>query len=141
LQGKIVRLAPDYYSFDDPAAAKTIYGHGAKFPKSRWYEIVEGPRSGVDGPAHLFGERDIPTHADNRRQYSSLYAMSSLVGYEPNVDNCIDIFLNKLTQLSQGGKNEIQMTKWFQWYAFDVIGEITVGYFLPWPPNRRRIRG
>lgn len=124
-------MAPKYYSFDDPAALKTIYGHGTRFAKSSWYDIWDGPRSGLDSPATLFGERDIRTHAEGRRQYSSLYAMSSLVGYEPNVDNCIEILINKLSELSQGGTNEIPMTSWFQWYAFDVIGEMTVRYESP----------
>lgn len=54
-----------------------------------------------------------------------MYSMSSLVGYEPYVDNCVDIICEKLQSHSEK-KHTIDMTKWHQWYAFDVIGEITV---------------
>jgi hypothetical protein len=36
--GKIVRIAPDHYSIDDPDAIKQVYGIGTKFAKSEWYE-------------------------------------------------------------------------------------------------------
>lgn len=35
--GSIVRITPDHYSIDDPAAVKAIYGIGTKFSKSDWY--------------------------------------------------------------------------------------------------------
>lgn len=31
--GAIVRIAPHYYSIDDPEAIKVIYSHGSKFVK------------------------------------------------------------------------------------------------------------
>lgn len=51
--------------------------------------------------------------------------MSSLVSYEPYVNNCIDIFTNRLRMCTKSGET-IDLSKWFQYYAFDVIGEITV---------------
>ena len=36
--GPIVRVAPNMYSIDNPAAIKIIYGINSKFPKSEWYE-------------------------------------------------------------------------------------------------------
>lgn len=124
-EGSVVRLGPYSYSFDDPAAVKAIYGIGADFPKSEFYEVFEGPRSGL-GATFLFANRDKRSHADNRRQFSSIYAMSSVRGYEPSVDNCIELMCDKLLQRAQDGKSSIDMTKWFQWYAFDVISEVTV---------------
>ena len=32
--GKIVRIAPNEFSIDDPDAVKIIYGHSTKFPKA-----------------------------------------------------------------------------------------------------------
>lgn len=50
--------------------------------------------------------------------------MSSLLAYEPYVDTCIDIFLEKLLGFSQTGTT-FDLAHWFQCYAFDVLGEIT----------------
>lgn len=120
--GKVVRIAPNLYSIDDAAAAKTIYGHGTQFTKGDWYKVWHVPADGL--PANLFALQDVKQHASVRRMYSNVYAMSSLVGYEPYVDNCMDILCRQLLDASKQGQN-IDMAKWFQWYAFDVIGEIT----------------
>lgn len=121
--GKIVRLGPDLYSIDDAAATKTIYGHGTQYIKGDWYKIWQIPTKSL--PANLFALQDIKQHSTVRRMYANVYAMSSLVAYEPYVDNCMDILLRQLYQASKQGQT-VDMAKWFQWYAFDVIGEITV---------------
>lgn len=51
--------------------------------------------------------------------------MSSLVGYEPYVNNCIAIFTEKFTKHAKN-QESLDLTRYFQYYAFDVIGEITV---------------
>jgi cytochrome P450 len=50
--------------------------------------------------------------------------MSSLVHYEPYVDECADLFSQRLLEISEAGI-AIDMAHWFQCYAFDVIGQIT----------------
>lgn len=102
---------------------KTIYGHGTQYQKSEWYEIWNG-RPEI-GRTNLFALRDIKQHATTRRHYANVYAMSSLVSYEPYVNNCIDIFTSRLQMCGKSGET-IDLSKWFQYYAFDVIGEITV---------------
>jgi hypothetical protein len=55
--------------------------------------------------------------------------MTSLMAYEPFVDNCIEIFKQRLDESSKEGA-WIDMAHWFQCYAFDVIGEITVLLYI-----------
>jgi cytochrome P450 len=50
--------------------------------------------------------------------------MSSLVTYEPYVDDCARIFCQRLDEMSKAGI-PLDMGHWFQCYAFDVIGDIT----------------
>lgn len=50
--------------------------------------------------------------------------MTSLVSYEPFVDECADLFDQRLSEIVQSGTS-IDMRHWFQCYAFDVIGSIT----------------
>lgn len=123
LQGNIVRLGPDYYSINDPEAVKIIYGHGTKFIKSEWYRAWQLPLEFLE--VNMFAQRDIQQHSNARRRYANLYSMSSLVEYEPFVDDCIDLFCNTLDDCAK--KNEpLQLNRLFQYYAFDVIGAITV---------------
>jgi cytochrome P450 len=55
-----------------------------------------------------------------------MYAMSSLVSYEPFVDKVNDEFMAALADHAQHGK-AFDLFTWMQFYAFDVIGEITLG--------------
>lgn len=51
--------------------------------------------------------------------------MSSLVGYEPYINNCIAVFSEKM-KFHVKKRKSLDLAAWFQLYAFDVIGEITV---------------
>ncbi|KAI1142063.1 cytochrome P450 [Hypoxylon sp. FL0543] len=117
--GPVVRYGPNRYSIDDQAAIKIIYGHGTQFEKSSWYDAWSNP-----GTWNIFAERNIQVHAQHRRQYQNAYSMSSLVEYEPFMDECADIFSQRLAEFSQSGL-PVNMGHWMQCYAFDVIGCIT----------------
>ncbi len=51
--------------------------------------------------------------------------MSALVQYEPFVDNTTRLFLKRTETLFAGRADGCDLTRWLQFYAFDVIGEIT----------------
>ncbi|KID78346.1 Pisatin demethylase [Metarhizium brunneum] len=119
--GRVVRIAPNMYSIDAPEAVGTVYGIASKMPKSDWYEGWKHP-----SPDRwtLFPDRDIQRHAETRRRFQGLYSMSSLVSYEGYVNECTDILQRRLSEFARHG-SIIDMTHWFQCYAFDVIGNIT----------------
>lgn len=121
--GPIVRVAPNWYSISDPTATKLIYGHGSKYQKSDWYDTWN-PNDDLS-LTNLFSVRSSTKHAADRKKVASLYSMTSLVAYEPFVDNCIEIFKQRLDELAAKGQL-IDMGHWLQCYAFDVIGKITV---------------
>jgi cytochrome P450 len=119
--GKIVRLAPGHYSIDDPTAVKTIYGIGTQFTKSSWYGAFQPPNPNLWS---LFPDRNIKRHAETRKKFAPMYSMTSLVNYEPFVDTCADLFVEKLQGFANSSQ-EVNMGHWFQCYAFDLIGDIT----------------
>ncbi|PKY06181.1 cytochrome protein [Aspergillus campestris IBT 28561] len=121
--GSVVRIAPDHYSIRDRSAVRTVYGKGSRFAKSAWYEGWKHPDP---NRWTLFPDRDIRRHGETRKRFASLYSMSSLVHYEAFVDNCADIFAQRLQTHAQSG-DPLNLGHWFQCYAFDVIGEITFG--------------
>lgn len=51
--------------------------------------------------------------------------MSALVQYEPFVDNTTKLFLKRTEELYVNNPDGCDFTRWLQFYAFDVIGEIT----------------
>lgn len=135
--GEIVRYGPNRYSLSSPTAQKTIYGHGAKFPKSPWYKTWSNPHP---DQWSLFADQDIKRHSENRRQYQSAYSMSSLVSYESYVDECADLFSQRLKEVASAGV-PVDMGHWFQCYAFDVIGLITYSKRLGFLDAGDDIRG
>ncbi|KAJ5983199.1 hypothetical protein N7481_005298 [Penicillium waksmanii] len=119
--GSIVRLAPNQYSISDISAIKTVYGTGSQFAKSAWYDGWKHPAQWT-----VFADRNIKRHSDTRKRFTSLYSMSSLVHYEPFVNDCAELFNRRLIEFTENTKS-FNLGHWFQCYAFDVIGNITFG--------------
>lgn len=73
----------------------------------------------------LFSTVDNDFHQQFRRCVNSAFAMSALVQYEPFVDNTTKLFLKQTERLFANKPEGCDLTRWLQFYAFDVIGEIT----------------
>ncbi|EPE03238.1 cytochrome p450 [Ophiostoma piceae UAMH 11346] len=122
--GGVVRLGPNTLSFSDPKALKTIYGLNKGFVKSEFYVVQQSVVKG-HSLASLFSTTDNDFHAQFRRCVNSAFAMSQLVQYEPFVDNTTKLFLTQTDKLFAKNPEGCDFTRWLQFYAFDVIGEIT----------------
>jgi cytochrome P450 len=122
--GDVVRLGPNALSFANPSALKSIYGLNKGFVKSKFYVVQQSVVGGHSLPS-LFSTTDETFHAQFRRQVNAAFAMSALVQYEPFVDNTTKLFLSQTEKLFVGNREGCDFTKWLQFYAFDVIGEIT----------------
>lgn len=119
--GPVFRVGPNFFVVDSPDVLKAAYGVGTKFNKGQWYMGWQHPE---EGRFTLFTDLNKQRHADNRKQFQSMYSMSSMVSYEAYVDQCTKIFTNKLTAFART-QEAINIHAWFQYYAFDVIGDIT----------------
>lgn len=121
--GKIVQIMPGYFSIDDPKAHKTIYSHASPWIKGEFYIAWNvGPDPTI---TNLFAARDPKLHASMRRKVASMYSMSSLVSYEPYVDECVQLFYNQLETLASS-RSSFNLGHWLQYFAFDAISLITV---------------
>ncbi|KAL4933001.1 cytochrome P450 [Aspergillus undulatus] len=121
--GNIIRIAPNKYSITSPDAIQQIYGHGSKLVKDRFYRAFAHPD---ESKFDLFSIVNVQGHADRRRKVASLYSMSSLVAYEPAVDGCIELLVERFKGL--GGKGEsVAVPTWMEYFAFDVVGSLSTG--------------
>ncbi|KAH7305684.1 hypothetical protein BKA65DRAFT_470237 [Rhexocercosporidium sp. MPI-PUGE-AT-0058] len=112
----------DSYSIDDPDAAKIIYCHGANFVKWGWYSVWASPDPHLK---NMFNDLDPKPHSDFRRKTASAYSMSSRISYEPYVDECTTLLLQRLSESASSGVT-VNMGRWFQCYVFEMIGKISV---------------
>ncbi|KAJ0108418.1 hypothetical protein J7T55_005395 [Diaporthe amygdali] len=125
--GKIVRLGPNTVSIADPEAIKIVYGLNSGYVKSDFYPVQQTLAGGRPLQS-LFNTTDEQFHARLRRAVSNAYAMSTLVTFEPLVDTTTVAFLEQLKKRFSGlsnGEGICDFGTWLQYYAFDVIGELT----------------
>ncbi|OQE74566.1 hypothetical protein PENNAL_c0079G11318 [Penicillium nalgiovense] len=122
--GKFVRLGPNTVSVSDPSSIREIYGLAAGFKKSDFY-IVQQTLAKGRPLSTLFTSTDEKFHAKLRRAVHGAYAMSTLVQFEPYVDSTIRALIRQI-EIKFADKQEIcNFGQWLQYYAFDVIGELT----------------
>ncbi|TKA74808.1 hypothetical protein B0A49_02599 [Cryomyces minteri] len=122
--GDIVRLGPNVLSFADPRAIKVIYGLNKGMTKSDFYPVQQAVSKGRRLQS-LFSTVDEDYHAKYRRCVNSAFSMSSLVSYEPLVDNTTVTFLEQTQKLFCNTGKSCNFSEWLQFFAFDVIGELT----------------
>ena len=109
--GKIVRLGPNIVSLADPANLKVIYGFAKRLNKSQFYAtfVPRGVRSNV------FAERDDRVHEYMKKPLVSAYSMTSLINYEPYIDEQVKKFLSQLEEEFASPRRICEMDKWLQY--------------------------
>lgn len=139
--GSLVRIGPNTVIVSDSQAAKQIYALNAGFVKVGTYSPVDQLHALTLGQSGfypvqqtiakgrplltMFSSTDEAFHAKLRRAVSNAYAMSTIVQYEPLVDSTAKAFLSELTRRYADRSETCDFGTWLQYYAFDVIGELT----------------
>lgn len=121
----LIRLGPNAVSVSGPGYIQQIYAIDKKLPKSGFYatfqNVVNGRRA-----ASLVAVTDEAVHARMKRLVANAYALSTLVEFEPLVDNTTHVFLDTLQQRFADTKQQLDLGFYLQAYAFDVMGELTM---------------
>lgn len=92
--------------------------------KSQFYPVQQAIAGGKRLPS-LFSTTDENYHAKYRRCVNNAFAMSSLVSYEPLVDSTTDAFIEQTTKRYCETGEACNFSRWLQFFAFDVIGDLT----------------
>ncbi|KAI3396494.1 hypothetical protein diail_12114 [Diaporthe ilicicola] len=124
--GPVVRISPNELSFASVQSWKDIYGHatGGKqiMTKSEFYDMYG---SGFDSLC-IGSERDPRKHAQMKKSLSAAFSTKALVQQESIVQGCVDGFVQRLGTDGASEKG-LNMTKWFEMIAFDILGEMAFG--------------
>ncbi|KAL3474375.1 cytochrome P450 monooxygenase [Aspergillus californicus] len=117
LYGDYVRLGPTELSITDPDAVVALYGPQAQLSKGPWYHVLH-PR------VSLQTERDKKEHARRRRVWDQGFSSKALKTYEARVSK----YTTQLLTAVEGTLDtEIEMSRWFNYYSFDVMGDMAFG--------------
>ena len=60
-----------------------------------------------------------------KQPIAAIYSMSNLVSFEPYVDSTMTVFFQRLDDLFVKTAATCDLGEWVQFFAFDVMGEIT----------------
>ncbi|KAK4225578.1 cytochrome P450 [Podospora fimiseda] len=122
--GKLVRIGPNCISVGDPREIQKIYGTGVRMQKSDYYTVLQ-PMSRGKAVQGLFNTQDENLHRALKRPIAGYYSMTNLVEFEPYVDTTIKFFLKRLEEVQKQSRKACDLGTWLQWFAFDVMGELT----------------
>ncbi|KAE8150222.1 cytochrome P450 [Aspergillus avenaceus] len=122
--GPIVRVSPNELSFGTVESWKAIYGHTDPIPqKAAYYDIFSaGLRSKCLG-----SERDERRHAAMHRMLAPAFATRALLDQEHIINRIIDRFVQIVGERAPPGSQGINMCKWYEMCAFDIMGEMAFG--------------
>ena len=115
--GEFVRVGPSNISITHPKAVNAIFGQGSTCIKGEYYDLSLPLIS-----LHLL--RDKALHDQRRRIWSPAFSEKAIRGYEERLKT----YRNKLIdQLETFNGQPVNVTKWFNLYTFDTMGDLAFG--------------
>jgi cytochrome P450 len=124
--GPVVRISPDELAFASSRAWRDIYGLRAGDRKDlrelpKWRTFYKHWPTQPD--SILFSTTEM--HSALRRQLSPGFSDKSLREQEPLISGYIDLLMSRLR--ARCGSGPIEVSKFYNWVAFDIIGHLAFG--------------
>jgi hypothetical protein len=120
--GPVVRIAPDILAYNHPGAMKETRGHR----KSGQAEHGKDPLRHKSNFNNIMGA-DRPNHGRYRRALANGFSHQAMLDQQPIIRKYVGALFQQLTEKAAGGTKELDMTKWFNYATFDIIGDLTFG--------------
>lgn len=89
--------------------------------KGSWYSIFSLPDYHY---VNQMSELNPKRHIEKSRNIAAGFALSNIIKSEPHVDAILHCFEKHLDRLSKCNE-VVEFDKWFSFFAFDVLGEVT----------------
>ncbi|KAI0379847.1 cytochrome P450 [Hypomontagnella monticulosa] len=122
--GPVVRTSPNELSFIEPLQWKEIYGH--KPPGHPEFSKDEKYHSGLKGgPTILNADRHY--HGHIRKLLAHGFSDKSLREQEAVIQEYVNVLMQRLHEVSQGGSMPVDIASWYNFMTFDLIGFLTFG--------------
>ncbi|RAK98993.1 cytochrome P450 [Aspergillus ibericus CBS 121593] len=122
--GRLVRFGPNMISVTDPQEIPHIYSFAGTFGKSDFYRALAFYVRGKPVET-IFATQNEQIHHLLRRPIAGMYSMSNVVSFEPYVDSTIKYLFERLDEEFVHPGRICNFETWLQYFAFDVIGELT----------------
>ncbi|KAF2756525.1 cytochrome P450 [Pseudovirgaria hyperparasitica] len=122
--GDVVRIAPDELSYASAQAWKDIYGFRKGLPEIPKDALFYGSMSSAN--LSLLGA-GTERHAYFRSLLANGFAESRMRAEEDRVKEYCALFIKGLHDACDGGRKEVDLVKWLNFFSFDVTGALVYG--------------
>ncbi|KAK8058999.1 cytochrome P450 [Apiospora phragmitis] len=119
--GRIVRVGPDELSYIVPEAWNAING--------RQRDVVENPKAPWFCPpddGHIAGASNAD-HARMRYVLADAFSTRAIAQQQSLISGYVDLLIRRLHEKAQDGGAAIDVGSWFNYCAFDIIGDLAFG--------------
>ncbi|CAJ2505022.1 Uu.00g124160.m01.CDS01 [Anthostomella pinea] len=117
--GDFVRIGSSDLSIVHPDGVTAVYGTASGCDLGAWYDLSVPMLS-------LQSTRDKNLHRQYRRIWSDAFSDNAVRGYEERTKSYRARLISHLSQ-SVSQEQPVDMTLWFNFYTFDVMGDLAFG--------------
>jgi cytochrome P450 len=117
--GYFVRISHNEVSVSHPEGIRKILLNPLR--KADWYKVMALPDHRFQTP---MSEVDPKKRVERAKNVAAAYSLSHIIKFEPYLDEAISLLEKRLGELASTNK-PVEFDKWFNYMAFDVIGEVT----------------
>ncbi|KAH9897745.1 high nitrogen upregulated cytochrome P450 monooxygenase 2 [Cubamyces lactineus] len=116
--GDLVRIGPNEVSVSSAAAIHPLMGTTGLHKGPQW-----GARAATQAVPPLIAISDPKEHLRRRKPWNRAFNMVSLKDFEPLVSNRT----RQLVDLLGSKKGEVNLSKWFSWFTYDLMSDMAFG--------------
>ncbi|KAM6530353.1 hypothetical protein FALCPG4_008476 [Fusarium falciforme] len=120
--GPIVRIGPNFLSFNHPDAMKEIRGHR----KTGTGENSKEPHAATPNADNIIGANR-PDHQRFRRALANGFSARTMQEQEPIIKSYVDSFIQVLHEECADGKEPVNVEQWLNFLTFDIVGDLAFG--------------
>lgn len=113
--GSFVRTGPEEITIIDPAVFPAIEGVRSECTKAVWYDFLLPQVTVVT-------TRSTAEHDMRRRAWNRGFSSKAIPFYEERIEEYAELLTRRIQDLAKRG-DPVNVSEWFEWFAFDVMGE------------------
>lgn len=121
--GDVVRVGPNALSFTHPEAWREVCGH-----------LKQGQLENGKDPNYVSEEYDKSLisasrerHGPMRRTMAHGFSARAMAEQQPMINAYLDTLMTALRECGEDGKKPLNLTEWYEWTTFDIIGDLSFG--------------
>ncbi|KAJ4861384.1 cytochrome p450 domain-containing protein [Trichoderma breve] len=122
IYGDVVRVAPDELTYIGGSAWNDIMGHRKRgqgengkdpvFWKTQQHSVISADRE---------------NHTRMRRTLAHGFSTQAMMDQQSLIRGYVDMLISRLRENCADGTRPLEMTSWYNWATFDIIGDLAFG--------------